>query len=85
MKRSAEQEPGTIHPQRSRRQAETAEEASSSSVCVPEQPVDLGIDDVTLCVDSDTKKQLTGITLPVVAPWRTTVALKIFGNTYAVI
>lgn len=56
MKRSAEQEPGTIHPQRSRRQAETAEEASSSSVCVPEQPVDLGIDDVTLCVDSDTKK-----------------------------
>ena len=54
MKRTAEPEPGTRPHQRNRRQAETAEAPSSSSVAV--QPVDLGIDDVTMCVDSDTKK-----------------------------
>ena len=53
MKRAAEQDPGTRHPQRSKKQADPADEASTSSV--PVQPVDLGIDDVTLCVDSDTK------------------------------
>ena len=57
MKRSAGQEPGTRHPQRSR-QAETAEASSSLSVAV--QPVDLGIDDDTLCVDSDTTKATLG-------------------------
>ena len=54
MKRSAGQEPGTRHPQRSRRQAETTKASSSSSVAV--QQVDLGMDDDTLCVDSDTTK-----------------------------